>query len=99
MGYKAGDCLTVDEPEFGLNSQKVLITSRQVDPATAAATLTLRSETDAKHDFALGKTGTPPPTPSLTGVDPSIVQPPDIANWLCVGDTSRAPPAWSRRCW
>jgi hypothetical protein len=85
MGYKAGDCLTVDEPEFGLNSQKVLITSRQIDPSTAAATLTLRSETDAKHAFALGKTGTPPPTPSLTGVDLTIVQPPGVGAFTATG--------------
>lgn len=65
IGYKPGDCLTIASPELGMDSQTVLVLRRQLDPATGAVTLTSRSETTAKHAFALGKTGTPPPTPSL----------------------------------
>lgn len=81
MGFKAGDCLTVNEPELLLNNQKVIVTGRSVDPSTAAATLTFRTETDAKHPFALGLTGTAPPTPSLTGVDPGFVPAPESGSW------------------
>ena len=93
MGYKGGDCLTVDEPELGLNSQKVVILSRDVDPSTGIVTLTCRSETDAKHDFALGKTGTAPPTPSLTGIDLSVMAAPESGTFTLVGVTLEGPVA------
>jgi hypothetical protein len=85
MGFKAGDCLTVDEPELLLNAQKVVVVDRGVDPMTGAATLTVRTETDAKHDFALGRTGTAPPTPSLTGVDPLLVAQPGVGAFTATG--------------
>lgn len=84
-GYKGGDCLTVNEPDLGLNNQKVLVVTRQVDPMTLTATLTVRTETDAKHPFALGQTGSPPPTPSLTGVDVSFVNAPGAGDFSAVG--------------
>ncbi|WP_374650343.1 DUF1983 domain-containing protein [Rhizorhabdus sp.] len=65
IGYKPGDCLTIASPELGMESQDIIILQRSLDPASGAVTFTSRSETAAKHAFALGKTGTPPPTPSL----------------------------------
>jgi hypothetical protein len=47
----------------------VVITKRHLDPQSGAVTLTMRSETYAKHAFALGKTTTPPPTPALQSID------------------------------
>lgn len=64
--YVPGEALNVNVPELGLNNQLCVITARVVDPATAIVTLTLESETTAKHAFALGQTGTAPPTPSIT---------------------------------
>lgn len=76
-GYRPNDCITVNEPEWGLNEQKMLILGESRDPATGIVTLTLQSETDGKHAFALGETGTPPPTPGLTGLDPTFLDPPE----------------------
>lgn len=64
--YKPGEALEVDIPELGLNEQLCVIKGRSIDPATAIVTLTLESETTAKHAFALGLTGTAPPTPTIT---------------------------------
>lgn len=66
IGYKPGDCLTIDIPETGMEGQDVIVMGRNFDPATGAVTPTMRSETTAKHAFALGQTGTAPPTPSLS---------------------------------
>lgn len=64
--YRPGEALNVNVPEMGLNNQLCIITGRTVDPATGIITLTLESETTSKHAFALGQTGTAPPTPSIT---------------------------------
>ncbi|WCT78870.1 phage tail protein [Novosphingobium humi] len=63
MNYAIGDCVTF-QPQEGW-SIKVMITGRQIDPNTGSITYTVRGETDAKHDFALGKTGVAPPMASL----------------------------------
>jgi hypothetical protein len=67
--YKPGDMVTIDDPEGGLNNRDCVIVRRSVDPQTLAVRVVLMSETTAKHDFALGQTGTAPPTPTL--LDPA----------------------------
>lgn len=62
--YRPGECLTLDIPALGLDDDAIILT-RSIDPATMKVTLTLIGETAAKHAFALGETGTPPPTPAL----------------------------------
>lgn len=79
MGYKPGDCVTVELPEKGLNGQQVLLLNRQLDPSAGVVTMTARSETAAKHPFALGQTTTPPSTPALTG--PPLVPVPGALAW------------------
>lgn len=86
-GLKAGDVITVDEPEYGLNGQELLVLTRERNPQNACVTLTCRTETTAKHAAALGLTGTPPPTPSLTGVDVINIPAPASGNWNAVGQT------------
>ncbi|MGX7926451.1 hypothetical protein ACWPMX_07745 [Tsuneonella sp. HG094] len=61
---KPGDCLTLDFPSLDFDGDAVVI-QREIDPATMKVKLTLIGETEAKHDYALGLTGTPPPTPAL----------------------------------
>ena len=85
MGYKPGDSITVNEPEYGLNGQKCVILNRSVDPVTLICTLTLRSETDGKHAFALGETATAPNIPGLTGVDVFNIPEPLEADWVALG--------------
>lgn len=63
--YGPGDLLNIDLPALGLVNQPAVVLRRSLDPATMGVTLVLRGETLAKHEFALGRTGTPPPTPAL----------------------------------
>lgn len=63
--YRPGDMVTINEPELGLINQDCVIIRRVVDPQNFSVQFTLMSETAAKHDFALGRTGTAPPTPTL----------------------------------
>lgn len=64
--YRPGEALELDIPELGLVEQLAIIRGRSIDPETCVVTLTLESETTAKHEFALGQTGTAPPPPSIT---------------------------------
>lgn len=65
--YGMGDMLTINLPgDHGLAHVDAVIIDRSIDPETMKVTLTFMSETAGKHDFALGRTGTAPPTPSLT---------------------------------
>jgi len=86
MGLQPGDCVTINEPEYGLNGQTVLILDRKIDPSTACPNLTMRGETYAKHAFALGQTGAPPPPPSLTAID-LVSAAPTTAAWSATGAT------------
>ena len=85
LGYKPGDCLTLDIPELGLNAQDAIVTGRSLDPASGTVTLIFKSETAAKHDFALGRTGVAPPTPGLTPPDITDVPAPSASDWAATG--------------
>ena len=90
--FGPGDMLTLDLPEHGLAGQDAIIMTRRPDPATMNVTFTLVTETTAKHAYALGQTGTAPPTPTLTtGEDKD-----DIANEVVRGADgySVAPASW-----
>ena len=80
-GYGVGDCILVDLPELGLHLAKLVVLKRSTDPSTAIVTITCRSETDAKHAYALGRSGVAPATPSISGYDPAIVPAPIPASW------------------
>ncbi|MAC12970.1 MAG: hypothetical protein CMN74_12300 [Sphingorhabdus sp.] len=62
--YRPGDCLALDLPQAGLDTDAVIL-RRDIDPATMVTTLTLMGETAAKHAYALGETAVLPPTPYL----------------------------------
>lgn len=92
--FGPGDMLTLDLPEHGLAGVDAIIVKRQMDAARMVVTFTMMSETAGKHDFALGRTGTAPPTPALTtGEDRD-----DIAAEIVRGADgfSIAPAAWVR---
>ena len=65
--YGPGDLLIVHLPDDGLVNQTCVILKRTFDPVTMMVHLVLRGETPEKHAFALGRTGTAPPTPQLHG--------------------------------
>ncbi|QIG80120.1 phage tail protein [Stakelama tenebrarum] len=86
FGFKTGDCLTIDSgySEMGwLAGKNVVVLRRQLDPATGGVTLTVRTETDSKHPWALGQTGVAAPT---TGV-PELPDPtaPEPGEWSLLG--------------
>lgn len=83
LGLRAGDAFTVTESELGLSGQKFVVLKRAFDPASAIVTLEVRSETDAKHAWALGQTADPPETPSLTASDPIPTTPVD-GDWTVI---------------
>lgn len=87
IGYKPGDCVTAILPELGLNGQTILLLNRDFDPSTGVPTITARSETAAKHAFALGQTTTPPPTPGVAG--PLLVPVPADGAWAITGTEVR----------
>jgi len=63
--YKPGETITINSSLLGYEGQAVII-ARDLDPQTLAVKLVVKSETPAKHDFALGKVADPPPSPILT---------------------------------
>lgn len=87
LNYKAGDCVTLDLPDA--SSLKLLLLTRSIEAATGVVTFTVRSETDGKHPFALGQTGTPPPTASVGAFDPTVEPPPE-GDWILNGTTLTA---------
>jgi hypothetical protein len=79
LGYKPGDCVAVSLPEVGLNSQAIVIRNRSIDTGSGVVTLIGNSETNAKHAFALGQTGTAPSTPGVTA--PPLAMQPVTGDW------------------
>lgn len=82
-----GDCFTITEPGFVLDGLKVKCWGRAFDPQSGVVRIRFRSDTDAKYAFALGETGVPPPAPSLTVTDPTVVPAPLLGDWTLTGDT------------
>lgn len=72
--YRLGEAMNIELPELGLDHLCV-ITALSKDVTRGVVTATFESETTAKHAFALGQTGTAPPSPTLTahGVADGIV--------------------------
>lgn len=66
LGYLPGDALDTDVPEADLTGRQVVVRTREIDAATLGVTLTCRTETPGKHEFALGRSGVPPRTPDLS---------------------------------
>jgi len=66
MRYSVGDMLSFDLPDTVLDGlDAIIIRPPEINPDNGMVRLTLLGETDAKHAYALGKTGTTPPVPSL----------------------------------
>lgn len=89
LGYRPGDCITLQIPEANLIGREVVIGQRELDVGTNGVTLVCRSEDNSKHAFALGKTTTPPRTPDLSnpGIDRTA---PDATDWTAAGTTLSA---------
>lgn len=66
---RPGDVFIINDPRFMLENVKCRCLRTQFDVATNIVQVTFQSETDGKHDFALGRTQTPPIPPVLTAPD------------------------------
>lgn len=65
--YSVGDVLTLDLGDLDdrLDNVDCIIERRVFNPATMSVNFDLTTETDGKHDFALGRTDIPPALPEL----------------------------------
>lgn len=89
IGVKPGDCVPVNIPDLGLVNQRCIVTNRSFDGSSGQVSLTLKSETDAKHDYVLGRTAVLPPNPSLTVNRYATPPAPALGAWaLSVGALS-----------
>lgn len=85
LSFRVGDAVVVNVPEIASGAVKCLVINREYNPSDQVVTLTLKSENDAKHAFALGQSQVAPPTIALTGYDASDLAGPETANWIVSG--------------
>jgi hypothetical protein len=81
-----GDCLTLQLPSSGLSSHKVLITEMTYR-ADLSCQIKCISETDSKHDWALGKTTDAPDYTVTTPYDVSVIPTPSSGVWTATAAT------------
>ena len=86
-----GDCFTITEDGFAMSGQKCMVLSRTYDPASDVVQVTFRSETNAKHAWALSGTGSAPATPTLLGTDPTVVPTPSSSDWTLAAGAAGVP--------
>lgn len=90
LDVRIGDSVVVDIPEIAADEIKCLVINREFNPADLMVTLTLKSETDAKHAYALGQSQEAPASPSLNGYDPTDMDEPGEVAWEVTGETITA---------
>lgn len=71
LSVRVGEAVMVNLQEIASKATKCVVVGREFDPMTLSVTLSLKSETDAKHPFALGQSQIAPPSPRLDSYDPS----------------------------
>lgn len=85
LAFAPGDAITLNLPRLGISGVKCVIEGRAIGKS-GAITLAMRSETDAKHDWATGQTTTVPDLtiPQLaTGEAPA----PEAGQWTATAAT------------
>lgn len=91
LNVRVGDAITVNIPEVAAVSKKCVVISREFNPGDLSVSLTLKSETDDKHPFALGQSQVAPTAPALNGYNPSNPGAPDATAWSVTGGEITAP--------
>ncbi|KZE16232.1 hypothetical protein [Sphingomonas hankookensis] len=69
IGFRAGDCVTIDADETGLSGKQMILLKRSLDPATGMVPMTMRTEDPTKHGRVFARTGTLPPVPYVDRPD------------------------------
>ena len=87
LSVRVGDLITVYVPEIASNAIHMLVVGRSFDMSSQTVTLSLKSENNAKHEFALGLQGVAPASPNLARHDPTIMNGPAVADWSVSGTT------------
>ncbi len=80
LNVRVGEAVTLTHGDL-ITAQKMVVMSREIDPASLTVSLELRAETDAKHAFALGQSQEAPPSPEVNGLDPSVPDAPGVSAW------------------
>jgi len=86
-----GDVFTVDDPGLLLAGVELLVVKRDIDAPNNIVQITFISESAGKHDFALGRTNTPPTPPGLTAPDIRAVPAPSAAIFSATPGAGRQP--------
>lgn len=86
-----GDIFTVTEPGFLLDGVELQCVRRTIDPVNNVVTIAFISESAGKHDYALGKTQTPPTPPGLSAPDIRTVAAPAPDAFNAFAGTDRQP--------
>ena len=73
-----GDPFTMTEPGFLLDGVKLICLQRTINAVDNIVQISFISETDGTHEFALGRTNTPPTPPGLTAPDIRQIDPPAV---------------------
>lgn len=81
MQIEPGDVFTITEPGFLLDGVELKCLTRSFDPMTNIVRVSYISESAGKHDFALGRTNTPPVPATITVPDIYDVPPPAVDVW------------------
>jgi hypothetical protein len=95
LAVRSGDAVTLNLPTIALNNQLCVVLKREVNLATGSVTLVCRSETTAKHAFALARTGNGPPSAALSAGDPTVLADNKLINFgtQVIGPTKPDPNA------
>ncbi|XBQ15794.1 MAG: hypothetical protein ABL308_12655 [Oceanicaulis sp.] len=86
-----GDVFTINAPGLLLNGVECLCVGRAFDLAENVVRISFISETEGKHDFALGRTQTAPTPPALSAPDLTDVDPPDGGDYTVDVPPSKNP--------
>jgi hypothetical protein len=65
ISYDVGDAFDTDLPDLGLVGVTVVLLSKKIELSTGRVILGIKTDTTAKHDYALGLTNSAPPQPAL----------------------------------
>lgn len=91
MQLEPGDVFTVDDPAWLLEGVELLCLKRTINALENTVQIAFVSESEGKHDFALGRTNTPPSPPGLTAPDIRTVPAPEAGIFTATVGTGGQP--------
>lgn len=92
LAVERGDMITLDFPIAGIESQNFIVKNWTFDATSQTVAMKLVSETEGKHDFALGRTATAPAPAQLRSYASLNPSAPDPTDWTLVANQIVQPP-------